>query len=44
VQRRVFVVESVNKGLQYYHRRGWPSWEKGRLTLLRPAELRKRLA
>jgi CRP-like cAMP-binding protein len=36
--------ESVNKWLQYYRRRGWLRWEPGRLTLLRPDELRKRLA
>ena len=36
--------ESVNKWLRYYQRRGWIRWEPGRLTLLRPAKLRERLA
>jgi CRP-like cAMP-binding protein len=35
--------ESVNKWLRYFQRRGWLSWEQGRLTLLRPGKLRERL-
>jgi len=36
--------ESVNKWLRYFQRRGWIRWEKGHLTILRPDELRQRIA
>jgi CRP/FNR family transcriptional regulator, cyclic AMP receptor protein len=35
--------ESVNKWIGFFQRRGDLRWEKGRLTILRPDELRKRL-
>jgi CRP-like cAMP-binding protein len=34
--------ESVNKWLRYYQRRGVIQWEKGRLSVLKPDELRRR--
>ena len=34
--------ESVNKWLRFYERRGLVRWQKGRLTVLRPDELRQR--